>query len=287
VALASASTSASVAEEKWIDAGPFRTRYLEAGKEHATTVLLLHDGAWGGASSVTWTNIIPQLAAHYHVLAPDMLGFGGSDKVVFVDRAQYQPRMRQMKWLLEALHIVEPVHVAGNSFGGSLALKALADGKAFGIRSVTSICGTGGAWKGDASPAELPHWDGTEQDLRRIVALLIDADSPLFEAQLAERLRWASDPGHYRAVKAVSTPLPASLVRARRVDEWPKELEGIATPVMLIAGKRDVLLQPYWPERLRGALPHARVEVMDSRHSPNIDRADLVGAVLLDFLGGC
>jgi hypothetical protein len=79
-----------------------------------------------------------------------------------------------MKWLLEALHIVEPVHLVGNSFDGSLAPKTLADGKAFGIRSVTSICGTGGAWKGDASPAELPHWDGTEKDLRRIVELLID-----------------------------------------------------------------------------------------------------------------
>ncbi|RXZ38159.1 alpha/beta fold hydrolase [Oxalobacteraceae bacterium CAVE-383] len=274
-------------EEKWIDAGPFRTRYLEAGRPDAPTVLLLHDGAWGGASSVTWSDIIPRLAEHYHVLAPDMLGFGGSDKVVFVDRAQYQPRMRQMKWLLEALGIAEPIHVAGNSFGGSLALKALADGKTLAIRSVTSICGTGGAWKGDASPAELPHWDGTENDLRRIVELLIDADSPVFEAQLAERLKWASDPGHYRAVKAVSTPLPASLVRARRVDEWPRELEGIATPVMLVAGKRDVLLQPYWPERLRTALPHARVEIMDSRHSPNIDQGDLVAAVLLDFFGGC
>jgi pimeloyl-ACP methyl ester carboxylesterase len=275
--------SVSAWEEKWIDAGPFRTRYLEAGKEHAITVLLLHDGAWGGASSVTWGNLIPLLSRNYHVLAPDMLGFGGSDKVVFVDRAQYQPRMHQMKWVLEALNIVDPVHLVGNSFGGSLALKTLADGRAFGIRSVTSICGTGGAWKADASPAELPHWDGTEQDLRRIVELLIDADSPLLEAQLAERFRWASDPGHYRAVKAVSTPLPPSLIRTRRVDAWPVELEGIVTPVMLVTGKRDVLIQPYWAERLRCALPHARVEVLDSRHSPNIDRPDLVASVLLDF----
>ncbi|HEY4072904.1 MAG TPA: alpha/beta fold hydrolase [Herbaspirillum sp.] len=250
-------------------------------------MLLLHDGAWGGASSVTWNNIIPQLAEHYRVLAPDMLGFGGTDKVVYLDRAQYQPRMRQMKWLLEALNIAEPVHLVGNSFGGSLALKALADGKAFGIRSVVSICGTGGAWKGDASPAELPHWDGTETDLRRIVELLIDGDSPVLEAQLAERMRWAADIGHYRAVKAVSAPLPPSLVRARRVDDWPAQLVGITTPVMLVAGKRDVLLQPYWPERLRAALPHARVEVLDSRHSPNIDRVDLLLPVLLEFLSGC
>jgi pimeloyl-ACP methyl ester carboxylesterase len=203
---------------------------------------------------------------------------------VYVDRAQYQPRMWQMKWFLQALNIVAPVHVIGNSFGGSLALKALADGKAFGIRSVVSICGTGGAWKADASPAELPFWDGTERDLRRIVALLIDADSPLFEAQMAERLKWASDPGHYRAVKAVAVPLPPSLMRERRADEWPKQLEGMTTPVMLVAGKRDVLLQPCWPQRLRTALPHARVEVLDSRHSPNIDRADLVLPILLDFL---
>lgn len=281
-----ASASLLVAEEKWIDAGPFRTRYLEAGRPDAPPLLMLHDGAWGGASSVTWNNVIPQLAEHYRVLAPDMLGFGGTDKVVYVDRAQYQPRMRQMKWFLEALDIAEPVHLIGNSFGGSLALKTLADGKAFGIRSVVSICGTGGAWKGDASPAELPHWDGTQTDLRRIVELLIDGDSLALDAQLAERMRWAADIGHYRAVKAVSTPLPPSLVRARGVDEWPAQLKGITTPVMLVAGKRDTLLQPYWPERLRAALPHARVELLDSKHSPNIDRPDLLLPPLLDFLGG-
>jgi pimeloyl-ACP methyl ester carboxylesterase len=278
---------ASAPEEKWINAGPFRTRYLEAGKPDAPPVLLLHDGAWGGASSVTWNNVIPQLAEHYRVLAPDMLGFGGTDKVVYVDRAQYQPRMWQMKGFLEALNIFEPVHLVGNSFGASLALKTLADGKAFGIRSVVAICGTGGVWKAEASLIELPHWDGTQIDLRRIVELLIDGDSPVLDAQLAERMRWAADIGHYRAVKAVSTSLPPALVRARGVDVWPAQLEGITTPVMLVAGKRDVLLQPDWPERLSAALPHARVERLDSRHSPNIDRPDLLLPPLLDFLGGC
>jgi len=47
--------------------------YREAGLAGAPTVLLLHGF---GASSFMFRHLIPQLAAHYHVIAPDLPGFG-------------------------------------------------------------------------------------------------------------------------------------------------------------------------------------------------------------------
>ena len=269
--------------EKWLNAGGFRTRYLEAGNPRAPVVVLLHDGAWGGASSVTWANVIPRLSERYRVLAPDLLGFGGTDKVVFVDRAQYEPRILQLRAFLQALAIHAPVHLIGNSFGGSLGLRALAAREAFPIRSVVSICGSGGPGKTELSLAELKHWDGTENDLRRIVDLLIDG-TPYYAAQLSERMRWAADIGHYRAVKAASTPLPPALGRPRVTDPWPSQLDGFSTPIMLVSGQRDVLLQPSWTAMLTAIVPHARVESLDCKHSPNIDRPELLLPVLLHFL---
>ena len=47
--------------------------YREAGSPKAPTVLLLHGF---GASSYMFRNLIPKLAENYHVLAPDLPGFG-------------------------------------------------------------------------------------------------------------------------------------------------------------------------------------------------------------------
>lgn len=47
--------------------------YREAGSPQAPTVLLLHGF---GASSYMFRDLIPKLAARYHVIAPDLPGFG-------------------------------------------------------------------------------------------------------------------------------------------------------------------------------------------------------------------
>jgi len=49
--------------------------YREAGPKNAPTLLLLHGFP---TSSHMFRNLIPQLADHYHVIAPDMPGFGQS-----------------------------------------------------------------------------------------------------------------------------------------------------------------------------------------------------------------
>jgi pimeloyl-ACP methyl ester carboxylesterase len=57
--------------------------YREAGDPKAPTVLLLHGFP---TSSFMYRELIPKLADRYHVIAPDMPGFGFSDSP---DRAQY------------------------------------------------------------------------------------------------------------------------------------------------------------------------------------------------------
>src|SRR5277367_2026720 len=50
--------------------------YREAGNPQAPVVLLLHGFP---TSSHMFRNLIPQLASDYHVIAPDLPGFGFSD----------------------------------------------------------------------------------------------------------------------------------------------------------------------------------------------------------------
>lgn len=53
--------------------GDVKLFYREAGNRNAPTVLLLHGYA---TSSFMYRNLIPQLADRYHVIAPDLPGFG-------------------------------------------------------------------------------------------------------------------------------------------------------------------------------------------------------------------
>jgi pimeloyl-ACP methyl ester carboxylesterase len=61
---------------KTLTVNGFKIFYREAGNPNAPAVLLLHGFP---TSSHMFRNLIPQLAAKYHVIAPDLPGFGFSD----------------------------------------------------------------------------------------------------------------------------------------------------------------------------------------------------------------
>ena len=64
---------------KSAEANGIRTNYLEAGSGDET-VLLIHGSGPGVTSYANWRLVIPSLAENFHVIAPDMVGFGFSDR---------------------------------------------------------------------------------------------------------------------------------------------------------------------------------------------------------------
>ena len=61
-------------------ANGIRTNYLEDGKTSEPTVMLVHGSGPGVTSYANWRLVIPALAERFHVVAPDMVGFGYSDR---------------------------------------------------------------------------------------------------------------------------------------------------------------------------------------------------------------
>src|SRR4029079_14306558 len=82
------------------------------------SVLLLLHGL--GCDHTTWLPVIPYLAKHFTVIAPDLLGHGESDK----PRADYSVGgyANGMRDLLTVLN-VDKVTVVGHSFGGGIAMQ--------------------------------------------------------------------------------------------------------------------------------------------------------------------
>ena len=266
--------------------GPFNTHCIIAGEESSPPVVLLHDGAWGGCGAVSWGAAIPRLAERYYVIAPDMLGFGQTDKAVFLDRSPYSFRADHIFALLDRLGITQPVHVIGNSFGGSVAIRML-ETHSPRLASVASINGTGGPWRTEFARTELGRWDGSRQDLSRILELLVERTGQFdFDAQLDGRLEAALANGHYRAMMSPSLAQPSLLSqRGAANDNFPASLEESKVPVLMVGGTRDPLVETHWTEKLSAHLRLPKATWMDTRHSPNIDHPALTCDLLDSWLG--
>lgn len=87
-----------------------------------TPVLLIHGSGPGVSAWANWRLTIPALAARHRVIAPDMVGFGYSERPAGV-RYDMDTWVRQLVGLLDTLGIAK-ADIVGNSFGGALALAA-------------------------------------------------------------------------------------------------------------------------------------------------------------------
>ncbi len=93
----------------------YRRAFIKAGKGPA--LLLIHGI---GDSADSWLDVIPALARHHTVIAPDLLGHGDSDKPrADYSIAAYANAMRDLLAVLE----IERVTVLGHSLGGGVAMQ--------------------------------------------------------------------------------------------------------------------------------------------------------------------
>jgi pimeloyl-ACP methyl ester carboxylesterase len=101
-------------------ANGIETNYLEDGSGD-DTVLLIHGSGPGVTSYANWRLVIPALATKFRVIAPDMVGFGFSERPKDV-QYNVQTWADQTVGLMDALGI-EKASLVGNSFGGAIALR--------------------------------------------------------------------------------------------------------------------------------------------------------------------
>ena len=103
---------------KSILANGIQTNYHEHGQ--GEPVLLIHGSGPGVTGWANWRLTIPALAEKFHVIAPDIVGFGYTERPVDV-QYNMETWLNHILGFMDALGI-EKAHVIGNSFGGGLAL---------------------------------------------------------------------------------------------------------------------------------------------------------------------
>ncbi len=95
-----------------------RTNVHDLG--HGFPVILIHGSGPGVSAWANWRTVMPRLAASRRVIAPDMLGFGFTERPSGVAYTM-DAWLTQLLGLLDVLELSQ-VDLLGNSFGGALSL---------------------------------------------------------------------------------------------------------------------------------------------------------------------
>ncbi|MFB1297904.1 alpha/beta fold hydrolase [Mycobacterium sp. pW049] len=255
------------------------TGYLEAGQ--GDPVVLLHGGEFGASARIGWEHTIDALAQRYRVLAPDMLGFGESAKVVdFTDGRGM--RIRHIARFCEVMGVTS-AHFVGNSMGAiNLLVDTTSDAPMLPVRSLVAICG-GGEIQRNEHVSALYDYDATIDGMRRIVTALFADDSyPDDGHYVRRRFESSIAPGAWESLAAARFRRPG--LEAPATPSSARAYDRIVVPTLVVEGGQDKLLPRGWAAEIAGQIEHGRSAVVDSAgHCPQIEQPDIVNDLLLTF----
>ena len=108
----------------YLNIGDTRIHYLDEGPVDGKIIYLLHgEPAW----SYLFRKMIPTLtAAGYRVIAPDMVGFGKSDKYISIDDYSHQMHVDKMVQLVRELDLKD-VTAHLHDWGGLVGFRVIAE----------------------------------------------------------------------------------------------------------------------------------------------------------------
>ena len=258
------------------------TSYLAAGQ--GDPVVLLHGGEFGVTAELGWERNIAALAARYHVLALDMLGFGGSAKVIDFNDGRGM-RIRHIARFCQTVG-VEAAHFVGNSMGAvNMFVDATSESPVLPARSLVMICG-GGEIQLNEYSAALYDYDATLSGMRRIVeALFFDPSYPANDEYVQRRYESSIAPGAWEALAAARFRRPG--LEPPSLPSSARPYDRIGVPTLVIEGEGDKLLPPGWAAEIAAQMPGGRSCVVPKAgHCPQIEQPAIVNHVLVDFLNG-
>jgi pimeloyl-ACP methyl ester carboxylesterase len=102
-----------------VDVDGIATNYIAAGQ--GEPLILIHGSGPGVTAYANWRGVIPDLAEHFAVYAPDTLGFGYTDFPSDINGFSMDRWVAHLIGFMDALGIAR-AHFIGNSYGGALTV---------------------------------------------------------------------------------------------------------------------------------------------------------------------
>jgi uncharacterized protein (TIGR00369 family) len=254
--------------------------YIRKGQGPA--LLLLHGIP---SSSYLWRDVIDPLSSSFDVLAPDLLGYGDSDKRLDADLS-LAAQARYMVAFMETVGIHQAA-VIGHDIGGGVAQLMAVDEPQRVARLVLIDSAVDNNWPAPViARLKEPAWDQilVNLDMRKGLREGLQ-NGTVMEGRVTDELvdEWTrpfQDIGGRRAYLRAARAL-----NNRDLVGRSKHIEEIETPTLILWGANDAFLEPRWAEVLQRKFRNSTVEIIDpGGHFLPLDRPDAVVEAITRFL---
>jgi haloalkane dehalogenase len=266
---------------------PLRMAYLDEGPADAPPVLLLHgEPSW----SFLYRHMIPVLtAAGLRAVAPDLIGFGRSDKPADRNDYTYQRHMDWMHAFVDTLDLTD-VTLVCQDWGGLLGLRLAAEQphRFARIVAANTFLPTGDNHPGDAFLA----WQRFSQEVEtfptgRIIdggcttdladAVIAGYDAPFPDESYKEGAR------QFPTLVPTSPDDPASTANRKAwevLSQWEKPFLCAFSDGDPITGGADRAMR----ERIPGTAGQPHTTIVGGGHFLQEDRGPELARVVVDFI---
>lgn len=264
--------------------------YREAGPRDAPTVVLLHGFP---SSSRQFDALIPLLAPHYHVMAPDYPGFGQSEapSPSSYDYT-FDSLSRTMDSFLDATGIEQCsfyLHDYGGPIGFRMILARPERLQALMIQNANAYEeGLGGKWAGIRdfweAPAQHPAVVDaflSRESTRQRHTLGTTHPDRYNPDSWTDEFAHLSKPGQH---EIQSRLLYDYRTNVASYPVWQAWLRKAQPPTLVMWGKNDPSFIPPGAEAYKRDLPHAELHFLDAGHFVLDEKVDEVALLMLSFL---
>jgi 2-hydroxy-6-oxonona-2,4-dienedioate hydrolase len=262
---------AKTVQENFIQVDGNKIRYLETG--HSKNTLVLVHGL--GASAERWTKTIPYLAKEYHLIIPDLIGFGYSDKPLVDYTTDFFSDF--LGKFLDLTGIENPP-ILGSSLGGQVAAEYASTNTNVEKLILASPSGimkqSTPALDAYIMAALYPNETNAKNAFEMMEGSGIEVDSTIIEG-FVERMKLPN----------AKMAFMSTILGLKNSEIITNKLKSINVPSLIIWGANDPVIPIQHADGFVSAIKNCRFYRMDGcGHTPYVQNAEEFAKIVLNFL---
>ncbi len=256
-------------QTKFADVWGYKIRYLEEG-DSKKNVILLHGL---GGSAERWLKVIPLLSSKYRVIAPDMIGYGHSDKPSVDYTIEFFAKY--LSGFINSLGLSKTVLI-GSSLGGQVAAECAGSND---IIEKLILVAPSGAMK-RSNPT---------MDAYMMAALYPNLTSARIAFEMMSGTGTVDEDTVNNFVERMRSPNAKlaflSSVLSVKNSQIRDSLQKIKTPTLLLWGKEDKMIPIENAQEFIGSIRNCKFRELNGiGHLPHVEDAGLFVQSVFEFL---